>query len=311
MVRITVQRAGLSTTIQDEGRWGYQCTGVPVSGPMDGWSHRLANLLIRNTRDAATLEVTGSGPDLRFEQPALVAIAGARFAGTLDGRLWTSPVVLEPRAGSRLAFGERQLGMRAYVAAAGGFVVPPVLGSRATDVRSRLGGLDGRPVREGDWLHARGGTDRPVAPRALEQTSWVLPSDPTRLRVLRGPEPGPAADAAFERLLSAFFTVSPQSDRMGYRLSGTSVAVDAVPRISGPVATGVIQAPPSGEPLLLMSDRHTTGGYPIVAVVITADLPRAGQLGPGDRVAFEACGPGAAVHALIATEQILLALDTR
>jgi len=311
MVRITVQRAGLLTTIQDEGRWGHQSAGVPVSGPMDPWSHRLANLLVGNGRDAATLEVTGSGPDLRFEQPASLAITGAQFSGVLDGRRWTSPVALDVRAGSRLAFGERLRGMRAYVATGGGFDVPLVLGSRATDTRSRLGGVGGRAVRDGDCLHARGGGHRSPAPRVVENAAWVLPADPTRLRVSRGPEQGGSADAAFERLLSGSFTVSPRSDRMGYHLAGTPVTVDAEARISGPVATGVIQAPPSGEPVLLMSDRQTTGGYPIVAVVIAADLPRAGQLGPGDRVVFETCTPGEAVHALIVQEQMLLAMDAR
>ena len=311
MVRITVQRAGLLTTIQDEGRWGHQSAGVPVSGPMDAWSHRLANLLVGNGRDAATLEVTGTGPDLRFEQPVPLAVTGARFSGTLDGRRWTSPVALDARAGSRLVFGERLQGMRAYVAAGGGFDVPLVLGSRATDLRSRLGGVGGRAVRDGDRLRARGGGHLTAATRPLPAAAWMLPSDPARLRVRRGPEPSAAADAAFERLLADPFTILPNSDRMGYRLAGTPVMVDSSARISGPVTTGVVQAPPSGEPVLLMSDRQTTGGYPIVAVLIAADLPRAGQLGPGDRVVFEACEPGEAVHALIALEQTLLAMDAR
>ena len=310
MTRVVVYRAGLLTTIQDEGRWGHQAAGVPVSGPMDGWSHRLANLLVGNGRGAPALEVTATGPDLRFEGPATIAIAGARFAGEIDDRRWSSPVVLEARAGSRLTFGARQHGLRAYIAAGGGFDAPLVLGSRATDVRSRLGGIAGRPLRDGDSLHVLGtahAATRSVPPDA----GWMLSAEPCRLRIMRGPEPGRAAEEAYEALLSSVFTVSPRSDRMGYHLAGAAVPIDAAPRISAPVATGVVQVPPDGAPVLLMSDRQTTGGYAPVAAVITADLPRAGQLGPGDRVAFDACEAEAALLALIASERTLLALEGR
>jgi antagonist of KipI len=307
MTRVAVLRAGLLTTVQDDGRWGFQHLGVPVSGPMDRWSHRLANLLVANSETATTLELTGTGPELAFDGATSIAVTGARFRGELDGRPWISPVVLRPEGPCRVIFGERLAGFRSYLAISGGFDVAPVLGSRATDLRSRLGGFRGRALRDGDSLSlvSGGGHEPRVVPK---DAGWMLSETACRLRVIRGPEPGRAADAAFEALLSGSFAISPRSDRMGYHLLGSRVVLDAGRRVSGPVATGVIQVPPSGEPVLLMADRQTTGGYAVVATVITADLPRAGQLGPGDRVEFEATEPDTALRALIASEQALLAL---
>jgi antagonist of KipI len=308
MTRVSVLRAGLLTTVQDAGRWGFQHYGVPVSGPMDPWSHRLANVLVGNAATAATLEVTGTGPDLTFEAPASAAITGARFRGELDGARWMSPVVLRVRAGSRLTFGERIAGFRGYLAVSGGFDVPAVLGSRATDLRSRLGGFRGRSLRDGDELPLGRGSANVVGTVPAD-ADWMFSARPCRLRVLPAPETGSRADMAFEALTHGSFTVSPRSDRMGYHLTGSNVRLDSGRRVSGPVATGVIQLPPSGEPVLLMADRQTTGGYALVAVVIAADIPRAGQLGPGDRVEFEPCGPESALRAMIAREQALLAMS--
>lgn len=309
-MRIHVERAGLLTSIQDSGRWGYQAAGVPVAGPMDTWSHRLANLLAGNEASAPTLEITGAGPDLTFESPGLVAIAGAEFEGTLDGEPWAVPALLKPRAGSRLIFGRRGRGLRAYLAVAGGFDALPVLGSRATDLRSRLGGIEGRAVRDGDTLLTRpGGTGRRGRFHATPPSPMLPDAGGCRLRVLPAlEEPGVDADAV-AALTRGPFTLSPASDRMGYRLMGAAVPVDPSPRLSGPVVTGAIQVPPSGAPVLLMAERPTTGGYPIVAVVIGADLPLAGQLGPGDRVSFQVCRQDAALAARIARERPLLALE--
>jgi biotin-dependent carboxylase-like uncharacterized protein len=307
-MRISLHRPGLLTTVQDGGRWGYQALGVPPAGPMDGWSHRLANLLAGNRASAPGLEITGTGPDMSFEHPTIVAVAGAEFDGTLDGRRWTTPAVLETRAGSRLTFGERRRGLRAYVAVAGGLDVPHVLGSAATDLRSGLGGLEGRSLRVGDTLVARAGDAAPRPPRSIPMPA--LPSGSRcRLRVVAGPDESREARQAYAALSTAGFTVTPQSDRMGYRLSGMQLDGGSAAGISAPVVTGAIQLLPSGDPVLLMVERQTTGGYPIVAVVIDADLPLAGQLGPGDSVSFEPCAPEAALAALAASEQLLLALE--
>jgi antagonist of KipI len=296
---VVVHRAGLLTTVQDLGRWGHQSAGVPVAGPMDSWSHRLANLLIGNAETAAVLEVTIMGPLLECEAAARMAITGAPCAIRVAGRSVRSPLVLEAPAGTTIDIGECHAGTRAYVAVSGGFDVPIVLGSRSTDLRGRFGGCGGRAVHAGDRLHFR---PEPLHPslRELPEAAVGPPRDRiTRLRVMRGPAQEQAADQAFSALTRGSFRVSSRSDRMGYRLEGDIVpARTAASLITAPTTTGLVQVPPSGEPILLMADRQTTGGYAAVAVVIAADLPLAGQLGPGHAVAFDFCTPEDAHEAL-------------
>jgi len=211
------------------------------------------------------------------------------------------------RAGSVLRFGERATGARAYLAFDGGIDTPLVLGSRATHVGAALGGLDGRALRAGDRLPL--GVSGGVRP--LRTIAHVKGSDPkvaggARLRVMPGPQDDFFPEAAFALLERSRFIVTPQSNRMGYRLSGT--AVPRIPNremISDAAFVGGIQVPASGEPILLMSDRQTTGGYPHVATVITADLPLAGQLAPGDWVEFERCTRAEAIAALRDQEAML------
>jgi antagonist of KipI len=301
----TVMRPGLFTTIQDEGRWGHQADGVPVGGALDLVSHRVANALVENDRDAATLEVTVLGPELRFDVDTLIAIAGADLCAHLDGRdvPLATPIVCTP--GSVLRFRERRRGTRAYVAFDGGIDVPPVLGSRATSVVCALGGIDGRALIAGDRV-ALGPPRQPGAltRRSDERPVGVSPpSGDARLRVLPGPQRDFFLDEALERLCAGSFIVSPRADRMGYRLEGPRlVRVERREMISDAAFVGGIQVPPSGDPILLMADRQTTGGYPQIATVITADLPLAAQLGPGDRVEFEMCTRREALAALAAQE---------
>jgi biotin-dependent carboxylase-like uncharacterized protein len=305
---ITVLSPGLFTTIQDEGRWGHQHLGVPVSGPMDPLAHRLANVIVGNARDAATLEATLAGPALRFDQPATTAVTGGDLSVTLDGADVPRDAAVACRAGSVLRFGERRSGARAYVAVGGGIATPAVLGSRATHVLTHLGGVAGRALRAGDRLPV-GAAPSPHKLPAERLTPLPKPAGGARLRVLRGPQDGVATPETFEMLGKVRFTISAQSDRMGYRL----VADRPIPTTSGgqmisDVAfTGGLQVPPSGDPILLMADRQTTGGYPQIATVITADLPAAGQLAPGDWVEFEECTRADALAALIALEGRLLA----
>src|SRR5262245_32808336 len=184
MSNIHVIKPGMLTTVQDLGRWGLQAQGVPVGGPMDPWSHRVANALVGNARDAATLEITLLGPELEFEDERLAAVSGAEFDMVVDDRPapWNSPFVIP--AGSRVRFRSRRRGARAYFAVAGGIAVPPVLGSRATHVVSGLGGLHGRPIKAGDRVplfddpHSRG-----PAP-AVEEAVVELPSRSATVRVL-------------------------------------------------------------------------------------------------------------------------------
>ena len=311
---VTVVKPGLMSTIQDRGRWGHQHLGVPPAGPMDPAAHDLANVVVGNSPDAATIETTLLGPELRFEHPVRVAVTGADLSPELDGMPVPFDSAADCAAGSVLRFGGRKSGGRAYVAFLGGIDVRPVLGSRATHVQSGMGGLDGRLLRAGDGLPV--GRTLPAPSEAAGSASPGGPdpsaslgagkAGPTshlqggaRLRVMRGPQADYFDDAAFDRLLRARFIISPQSNRMGYRLTGERIpSVSAGDMMSDATFTGALQVPPSGDPILLMADRQTTGGYPQMAVLISADMPAAGQLLPGDWIEFELCTRADAVSAL-------------
>ena len=304
--QITVIRSGLFTTIQDCGRWGYQASGVPVSGALDRVSHRVANALVGNESDAATLEVTLLGPEVRIDVDAVIAIAGADLSARIDRTEVSINAPIACKAGSVLRFGERRRGSRAYVAFNGGIDVPPTLGSRATSALCGLGGVNGRPVSAGDCLPLGAPT---VPPRARRIDLPPVPEGGARLRVLPGPQDGFFPPDALDQMRRARFTVTPQSDRMGYRLEGARLPrIEGREMISDAALIGGIQVPTSGEPIMLMADRQTTGGYPHIATVITADLPLAGQLRPGDWVEFEPCTRRDALSALVAQEGKLLAL---
>ena len=299
--QVTVLQPGMLTTVQDGGRWGYQHLGVSVSGAMDVAAHRLANTLVGNDSSAATLEATMLGPELRFEQRSRIAVTGADLTATLEGAAVPLNHVVDCPPGGVLRFGPRKTGARVYIGVDGGIDVPPVLGSRATHLTSSLGGFQGRALKAGDRLACgRPGDGSPsirIHPRARVD---VGQAGARRLRVLPGPHAHLLDSAALERLQTSRFTVSPQSDRMGYRLATDSPLVtgDTGEMLSEPTVMGAVQVPPSGQPILLMADRQTTGGYPQVAVVISADLPVAAQLSPGDRVEFELCSRAAALSAL-------------
>jgi antagonist of KipI len=273
------------TTVQDLGRWGFQSRGVPVSGALDWYAHRVANHLLGNDRHMATLEVTLMGPVVRFEAAAAFAVTGAEFRLTLDDVPVAMNGLVEAAPGSILKFAERLRGARAYVAVAGGVDVRQVLGSRSTHVLTRMGGHEGRALKAGDVL-ATGVRCKGQGARQGTITPYPLPLAPINAKLRAVP-----SDARlFAHLTSHRFQVSPQSDRMGYRLDGATDARAASGElISTAVPTGAVQVPPTGQPILLMSDHATTGGYAIAGTVITADLPLAGQLAPGDWIEFEAC----------------------
>ena len=298
---LVVLRPGLLTTVQDSGRWGHQAEGVQVAGALDADSARRANALVGNDRHAAVLEVTLLGPELRVESDVTLAVTGADLGATLDARPLPLNTVVPGRAGSTIAFGQRRAGGRAYVAFRGGIDVPLVLGSRATHTRSGMGGLDGRPLRAGDRLIV-GAVPGDARVEQPDQKVAPLPAagQAIRLRVLPGPQREWFDEAAMDTLEQTTFTVDPQSDRMGLRLSSTSsIARRALGEmISDATFPGALQVPPSGQPILLMADRPTTGGYPQIAVVISADLSLAGQLVPGDRIRFEMCSMQVARAAL-------------
>lgn len=309
---VYVAKPGLLTTVQDRGRWGYQALGVSVAGPMDPVSHRMANALAGNPADAAAIEVTLVGPELVFEDERLVAVAGAEFEIAVDEKPVTSTGAFVVPKGATLRFGRRVRGARAYVAIAGGIDTPPVLGSRATHVTSGTGGLDGRALAAGDRLPCGVPPEKPGATvRAFPaSTARALPDGRARVRVLPGPQRDRFSAGALDALQSAPYQVAQNSNRMGFRLSGPVLGHSRGPDvISDATPLGVLQVPASGQPILLMADRQTTGGYPKLATVITADIGFAGQLGPGDLVEFAVCSPREAMTALIEQEQHLMAIE--
>jgi antagonist of KipI len=297
---ISVVRPGMLTTIQDLGRWGFQANGVPVAGPMDEYSHVLANQLVGNTATAAALEVTLIGPELEANGEVTCAVAGATFA--LTGGDLAVPLhrAFTLRPGERLRFGARSAGARATLAVRGGIEVAPVFESRATSLISRMGPFGGRTLKAGDvlpigpvtTLATPGGAGRAVVP-------LQMPAGGARLRVVVGPQEQLFTPVAYKTLFGSRYIVTPASNRMGYRLEGAPLEhAGRADILSDATPLGSIQVPASGQPILLMADRQTTGGYPKIGVVISADLPLAGQLAPGDWLEFAPCTREEAVDAL-------------
>lgn len=305
MAGVVVAKPGMLTTVQDQGRWGLQGSGVPVAGPMDAVSHRIANRLLGNVVDAAALEVTLIGPDLMFEEAAVIAICGAEFALKVDGAHAPMWGPIEVGAGARVTFGPRVRGARAYCAIAGGVACEPVFGSRATNLVARMGPFGGRALAAGDRLPLAPG--RPTTIEELPATTLKgrvtppvpLPHGGARLRIMWGPQEQLFTEGARDTLVSGRYVVTPQSNRMGYRLDGPRLAHrGSADILSDATPLGTLQVPGSGQPILLMADRQTAGGYPKIATVITADLALAGQLAPGDWVSFVPCERRAAIAAL-------------
>jgi antagonist of KipI len=305
---LLVIRPGMLTTVQDLGRWGYQHSGVPVAGPMDSYSHRLANQILGNEPAAAALEVTLIGPELEASEPTTCVVQGARFDITVDGR---SVDVRQPfviPAGQRLRFGARRSGSRATVAVLGGFDLPTEFGSRATSLVSGIGPFNGRPLQAGDVLPVGSSTRSPHV--STNGRPLTMPDGGAILRVMRGPHASRFTPAAIEQLFTSRFRITPQSNRMGYRLEGPPlVHSETADILSDATPIGSLQVPSSGQPILLMADRQTTGGYPKIGTVITADLSAAGQLVPGDWIEFSECTRAEAIAALRAQEAALMGLS--
>ncbi len=303
---LQVRHPGILTTVQDRGRYGYQRYGVPVSGAMDQLALRAANLLVGNDQGAACLEMTVIGPTARLLADATVAVTGADLAASVDGRPLPRWEALEVEAGSELSFPEMRDGVRGYLAVAGGIDVPEALGSRSTYVKAGLGGLEGRALAEGDVISAfdAAGPAR-TAPAGFEAPAYGREH---RLRVVMGPQYDAFGEEAVATLLGSEYTVSLDSDRVGYRLEGPPVSHETQPDIvSDGTPAGAVQIPGDGTPTVLLADRGTTGGYTKIATVIGADLDRLGQALPGQKVTFEAVGVTEAHRAMRETEALVSA----
>ena len=284
---IRVLDPGPQTTVQDAGRRGQLRYGIPPSGPVDARSFTIANRLVGNADADAGLEFTLIGPRLRAEGPCMVAVTGADSPVTVNDAPAAAWTTLALRAGDVVKVGPARTGVRGYVAVAGGIDVPPVLGSRATYLRGRLGGLEGRALRRDDVLRLGAAARvrvRAVAARAIPD--WR--AEPV-LRVVLGPQADRFTDEGIAAFLGGTYEVLPQSDRMGARLSGPRIAhARGHDIISDGIAPGAVQVPGDGQPIVLLVDRQSTGGYTKIATVCSFDIARVGQAKPGRRVRFSA-----------------------
>ncbi|MFZ2288034.1 MAG: biotin-dependent carboxyltransferase family protein [Bacteroidales bacterium] len=315
MATVIVHKPGLLTTVQDRGRYGYQRYGMPVSGAMDTFSLELANLLAGNDPGDACLEATISGPELEFTGATWVAITGADMDPHLNGLGISMNTAVDVKSGDRLGFGGLKSGCRAYIAFAGGITVPPVMGSRSTYLRAAIGGYNGRALIQGDELPL--GTNNvlltgdtlplgeatPLShgyelhlgkarrkPRFTKIPEGLIPEykHEQTIRVISGPEAHYFEITGLRSFLSTGYTVTARSDRMGYRLSGEPIkhkeGMSGI--ISAGISVGIVQVPGDGQPIILMADRQTSGGYARIANVITVDLTLLAQMRPEDRIRF-------------------------
>lgn len=301
---ITIKKPGLLTSIQDLGRYGFQKYGVIVSGVMDPVAHRIANLLVGNDENAPTLEVTLLGPVLEFQEDTLISICGGDLFPTINGKpvpMWRTIYV---KKGSELRFGTAKAGCRVNLAVAGGFSVPSVMESKSTYLLAGIGGYNGRALKAGDNISVNPPSslaskiilqmkNRARAQSFLE-TEWsvaskFIPSFKTEqtIRVMKGRQYNLFKKQCQNDFFSRTFEVTPQSDRMGYRLKGEKLELEHPNEmLSEAVSFGTIQVPSDGNPIILLADRQTTGGYPKIGQVASVDLPLLAQAKPGDRLRF-------------------------
>lgn len=305
---IRILKPGLLDTVQDLGRTGFQKFGVIVSGAMDPIAHRLANVLVGNEKNEATLEMTLAGPTIEFETGGLIAICGGDLGATINGQsvpMWR-PVFV--KKGAVLSFGYAKNGCRAYLGVAGGLDVPTVMGSKSTYLRAKLGGYQGRALMDGDRLsfgqpsalseklHAGLGSRLSLAEKmesgiSFSTTKWFISEDIVRrtsvVRTIRGPQFDWFDEASRSAFFQKEYEVTSQSDRMGYRLEGLELKLEQ-PKdmISDAINFGSIQVPPDGKPIILMADRQSVGGYPKIGQTASVDLPAIAQTKPGERISF-------------------------
>ena len=285
---IGVVEPGFFTTVQDLGRGQCAHLGLAASGAADTLSLRLGNMLAGNPESTAGLEMTLTGGTFAFEDMALIALAGSDFGSSLDEQPVPNWAPFEVKPGQTLRCGATRAGARCYLCVNGGIDVPPVLGSASTHARIGIGGLGGRALRAGDTLH----TGPPASPSLT--LSHVHPQrvlrwlDSSVIRVTPGPQSHWFTSEAGERFWRDPYAVSDAADRMGLRLNGKKLDFHRRGEmITEGISLGAVQVPPDGQPILLLCEHQTTGRYPKIANVISADLPRAGQLKPHDRVRFQ------------------------
>jgi antagonist of KipI len=306
-VSLRILRPGLLTTVQDRGRHGLQHIGVVACGAMDPVALELANGLVGNAADAAVLEITVVGPEISFEADVLVALTGAEMEARVGGMpLPANRPVLLPK-GTVLNTRRATLGSRAYLAVAGGIVLAPVLGSRSTYLPARFGGFQGRALKAGDLLPLAENVSSLSLKRyeklknkriqsGLRTVGWSAPAltlparEPIVIHAMEGRHHAHFDAASRRAFFDATWRVTPDSNRMGFRMAGPVLArEEAAEILSEPACLGTVQVPAGGLPIALMADHQTTGGYPKIAEIAAADVPRLAQLAPGGTVQFARC----------------------
>ena len=312
---ITVLDPGPLTTVQDAGRVGYAAQGYRSCGAADGYTYRLGNVLVGNDPGAAVLECTLRGAALRFETDTVFALTGAESPAALDSTPIPYYAPLLAKAGSVLQMGAAKTGLRSYLAVGGGIATPPVLGSRATDVKCGIGGLEGRKLTAGDTLPIGScdtaalwqaitakRLDRPLRDKAVCGGLHPMRVQGTQMLPMLRAVPGPQ-DAAFtvqgrQDFIHGIYTLTPDCDRMACKLAGTPLQMRrGADILSDGIVPGSVQVSADGQPIVMLADHQTTGGYAKIATVISADLPALAQLRPGQRVCFTFVTPSRAVQA--------------
>ena len=288
MDTIEVIEPGFLTTVQDTGRYGYQRYGVPVAGAMDILALRAANLLVGNHEENACLEITLLGPKLRFLVDTTIALAGADLTPTLDGIPITTWQSVKVPKGSIIGFQHSRSGIRAYLSVARGFDVPKVMGSRSTYMNAAIGGFQGRPIQTGDVLRSfKTALDVYQKNRKFPRVSIPSYVHDQKLRVVMGPQDDFFTKDGIKTFLSSEYTVTNDSDRMGYQLDGPIIQhKHGADIISDGTSSGAVQVPANGKPIVLMADRGTTGGYAKIATIISADIYKVAQAAHSDKVRF-------------------------
>ena len=285
---IVFNKGGIYTTVQDYGRMGYQNLGFHVCGAMDRHSFWVANLLVDNTDREAVLEFTINGPTLYFTSDTVICIPGGDFDPKINGEPVPMYTAVEVKRGDELEMGFCRSGTWGYIAFAGGLNVPVVMGSRSTDVKCKLGGYEGRPIKDGDEIEFLSNIRslHLMSERKLERPDYG--GDVVELRVTMGPQDDHFTQDGINSFLLGEYTVTSQCDRMGYRLEGPVIEHNGLGAdiISDGIAKGAIQVPSSGQPIIMMSDRQTLGGYTKIANVISVDLSKLAQCRYPQRVKF-------------------------
>ena len=302
---------GMFTTVQDRGRYGYQRFGVPVSGAMDEFALRAANLLVGNDGGAACLEITVLGPTVEFLDDTWIAHTGADLSARLDEKAIPRWRAVEVSKGSVLSFHGQADGMRAYLAVAGGIDVPVVMGSRATYVKAAIGGFQGRALKQGDVVSVLPTSpDARFVPRGLP-TGFEAPAygESHEIRAILGPQHASFTAEAIMEFWTTVYTISMDSDRMGYRMEGPRIGHrDGPDIVSDGNPLGAVQVPGDGVPTVLLADRGTTGGYTKIATVISRDIGRLAQAVPGQSVTFKGVTIEDAQQLLRESEAVLAAI---